>query len=194
MSYTPPPSNETDFNFSGALAYTPSVGSGVNFTFEVQVVVQYTTFDGLDDGMSTGAITLGADMDCFVAVRRTSATGILLYTTAGSGVYLGALDATAGAASAGAGTPTYAVNGVDVAGGTGTTRTQLAAAIPIGSWVVLEIRNANLSAWATLAMGAYTGFPMGMDFAQTIVCPAGDAAARQKNRQWLGNKVGLVLP
>ena len=155
--------------------------------------IQYTTFDGLDDGMSTGAITLGSDMDCFIAVKRTSATGILLYTTAGSGVYLGALDATAGAASAGAGTPTYAVNGVDVAGGTGTTRTQLAAAIPIGSWVVLEIRNANLSAWATLAMGAYTGFPMGMDFAQGIVCPAGDAATRTKNRQFAGAKAGLSL-
>ena len=155
--------------------------------------IQYTTFDGLDDSMNTGAITLGADMDCFIAVKRSSATGILLYTTSGSGVYLGAIDATAGAASAGAGTPTYAVNGVDVAGGTGTTRTQLAAAIPIGLWVVLEIRNANLSAWATLAMGAYTGFPMGMNFAQGIVCPAGDATTRTKNRQFAGAKAGLSL-
>ena len=83
---------------------------------------------------------------------------------------------------------------MEVAGGTATTRAQLAAAIPVGVWVVVEIRNANLSTWAALEFGAYTGFALGADRAGDIFCPAGDAVARQKNRRYLGAKVGLSLP
>ena len=155
--------------------------------------IQYLTFDGVDDSLATGAITLSADMDCFIAMRRNSSTGILAYTTAGSGVYLGAIDATAGVASAGAGTPTYAVNGVAVPGGTATTRAQLAAAIPVGSWVVVEILNANLSTWTALGFNAYTGFILGSEKAGDIFAPAGDATTRTNNRKFLGAKVGLTL-
>ena len=194
MSYTPPPSNETDFNFSGALAYTPSVGSGVNFTFEVQVVVQCITFDGLDDGMSTGAITLGSDMDCFIAVRRNSAAQCILFSeTATAGKYAGYC--VSGASSPtfdNAGSPTLAIDGIAIASPTGgATHTALTP----GAWHVFEGRNMNLSAWTQIGLSKYGGgFQLNGDIAGVILCPAGDAATRQKNRQWLGNKVGLVLP
>ena len=195
MSYTPPPSNETDFNFSGALAYTPSVGSGVNFTFEVQVVVQCITFDGLDDGMSTGAITLGSDMDCFIAIRRNSAANVaLLYNAPAGNRILVVVNPADPNNSYNSGTPTYAVNGIDVPGGAASSGAHLNTALPPGGWNLLEIRNANLSTWAAFAVGAYTSNQLNGDIAGVILCPAGDAAARQKNRQWLGNKVGLTLP
>ena len=194
MSYTPPPSNETDFNFSGALAYTPSVGSGVNFTFEVQVVVQCITFDGLDDGMSTGAITLGSDMDCFIAVRRNSAVQFVPIDGA-SGAYVVAVPGGPGSCAASIGAPTYAVNGVPISGGTAVSSGALHLAIAVGAWSILEIRNANMaSGWSLVSIGGSGGYRLNGDIAGVILCPAGDATARQKNRQWLGNKVGLVLP
>jgi hypothetical protein len=118
---------------------------------------------------------------------------MLAYTTSGSGVYLGAIDATAGAASAGAGTPTYYANGVAVPGGTGTTRTQLATAVPVGEWVVLEIRNANLSAWSAFSLSAYTGFILDAGIGGIILCPAQTTEKRNQIRTYLGAKVGLAL-
>jgi len=151
-------------------------------------------FDGIDDGLSTGAATFGSDMDCFMLVRRDSAAQVVLaYQTAGGANYLGAMDATAGTASSGAGTPTYAVNGVDVAGGTATTRTQLAAAIPTGQWVVVEIRNANLSAWAALGIGAFASYPLNGATPEYIACPAQTPEIRTKIRQYLGAQAGLTL-
>jgi len=162
---------------------------------------QYQVFDGLDDGMATGAITLSADMDCFIAVRRaTAGTVVLGFPIANApGNFFGVVElASTQIADAGSGTPTYAANGLAINGGlANTTRGHLHTALPVASWVVLEIRNLNLSAaaWNAFAMGNYgAGFMLNGDFGGMILAPAGDATARQNNRRDLGKKVGLVLP
>jgi len=160
--------------------------------------VRYLTHDGVDDGSATGAITLSADMDCFIAVRRATAGNVVLVHSPAANTFFGVVEsAGAAAADAASGTPTYAANGVSINGGlTGTTRGQLHTALPAASWVVLEIRNLNLSVgWTGLSIGNFgSNFSLNGDFGGMILAPAGDATARQKNRQFLGNKVGLVLP
>ena len=159
-----------------------------------QGAIQYATFDGLDDGLSTGAITLTADMDCFIAVRRNSAAkGVSIFSpldipTGWAGVFEAGNSASSFNASVG--TPVTTVNGVGVL----ASRDALHLALTVGAWHVLEMRNLNLLSWANFGVGNYTAFPLNGDIAGVILCPAGDASTRQKNRQYLGYKVGLTLP
>lgn len=166
-----------------------------------QGAIQYLTFDGVDDGLSTGAMTFSADMDCFIALRRATAANFVLgFPVAGDpNTFFGVVvSADAAVADQTSGTPTYAVNGVAVNGGAvGTTRGQLHTAITVSAWVVVEVRNLNLSSvnWSAFAFGNYAGlFALAGDFGGMILAPAGSAATRQSNRQFLGNKVGLTLP
>ena len=162
-----------------------------------QGAVQYLTFDGIDDSLSTGAITLGADMDCFIAVRRSSAANAILAYAGAGNLFAAAESGAVTAADTGSGTPTYAANGVPLNSGlTGTTRAQVFTSLPAASWVVLEVRNLNLATgWTTFGLGNLAaGFQLNGDIAGIILAPAGDATARQKNRQYLGAKVGLTLP
>lgn len=193
MSYVQPLGNAANFDFTG-LAYTPPASGAVNFAFEfVPPAGQYLSFDGLDDGMSTGAITLGSDMDCYIVLRRKSSKKFVLMYNTPTWVAVGVGQDTdvAPATSTGG---TYAVNGVVVPGGVATTRDQLHTAIPVGEWVVVELRNNNLSAFPSVGFGGYSyGYQLDGDIAGIILCPAGSESVRRKNRQWLGNKVGLTL-
>ena len=160
---------------------------------------QYLTFDGVNSGMGTGAITLDANMDCFIAVRRATAANVVLVApTVGSGSFFGVIQSgnASGADSGNVGAPTYAANGIALNGGAvGTTRDQLHLAVTVGAWVVVEIRNLNLATgWTTLIIGNYSGFLLNGDIGGIILAPAGTATARQQNRQYLGAKVGLTLP
>ena len=160
---------------------------------------QYLTFDGVDDGLSTGAITLGADMDCFIAVRRNSAARVVLASAGVSGAaYFGVAEAGQNTAQAdsGAGLPTYAANGVLLNGGAvSVTRDQIHIALPVASWVVLEARNLNLSVaiWNAFSIGNYASFTLNGDIAGIVLVPAGDEATRLRIRQALGAKVGLTF-
>ena len=161
---------------------------------------QFQTFDGVNSGMATGAITLSANMDCFIAVRKATVASVMLAFPAvgAASNYFGlAISADAAAADIGAGVVTYAANGVSLNGGlTGVTRAQLFTALTVGSWVVIEIRNLDLSAvaWNAFGIGNYTSYFLNGDFGGIILAPAGDATARQNNRRNLGAKVGLTLP
>ena len=166
-----------------------------------QGAIQYLTFDGLDDGMATGAITLTADMDCFIAVRRNSVAAFVAFSgQSGSSIFVGLAESGGTAAAVGGGgiaVSGLAVNGVAVPGGSATTRGQLHTAIPVSQWLVFEAQNCTLGVITALGIGSFlsaAGYNLNGDIGGVILCPAGDAAARQKNRQFLGNKVGLVLP
>ena len=159
--------------------------------------VQSLAFDGLDDGLSTGPIVLGADMDCFIAFRRssTNAGALLTLDTVTGGRHVGYFDAAGSAACAsyvGAAHST-AVNGVIIAGGAGVTGAQLHTATAGGAWHVYEARNLNLSLWGTLNLSNFPGARLNGGIAGAILCPAGSEATRAKNRKWLGAKVGLSL-
>ena len=158
---------------------------------------RYLTFDGVDDGMATGPITLSANMDYFIAVRRVNNGQLLLASVTSSGnLFFAVVTAGTGlAADFNAGTPTYAVDGVNLNGGAvGTTRGQLDVALTPNVWHVVEVRNLDLSAWTALTIGNYGGFQLNGDIGGIILCPAGDATQRSRNRKYLGAKVGLTLP
>lgn len=165
--------------------------------YDTEGFLHYHKLDGVDDGFGTTfpAGTLGSNMDCFMLVRRDSAANILIaYQTASASPYFGvAASGDGGAASVGSGTPTYYVNGVAVPGGTSTTRGQLHTALSVGSFVVLEVRNLDLSAWTGLAIGNYAGFTLDGAIAETILCPAQSAGTRTSIRQYLAAKAGITL-
>ncbi len=154
-------------------------------------------FDGTDDTYATATFAAGAltaNMDCLIAVKRTSAAkGILCNDTVPSDAYFGNFDSTppgftqvdsgAGASSS------YFVNGTSVT----KTRQALAAAMTVGSWVVVEIRNLDLSAWTILKVSGYSTWFANADYGGLILCPAQSDTMRNNLRRWLGAKVGLAL-
>ena len=156
------------------------------------------TFDGVDDGLGTAAFaagTLTANMDCFIAVKRTVASQLVTcYDGVSGNLYFG-LAQLAGAQVAHnqAGTPTYFVNGVAVPGGNATTRDQLNTAMPASQWLILEARNLDLSLWLSFGVAGYTGFALNGNAAGIILCEAQTDAKRAQIRTYLGNQVGLSL-
>lgn len=154
-------------------------------------------FDALDDGCATAAFAAGTltnNMDCFIAVNRaSSAKGILFSDTVPSDFYFGNFDSTPPGFTAvdfGAGaSSTYYVNGVLVT----KTRQALAAAMTVGSWVIVEARNLDLSAWTVLKLSLYSAWQINADLGGVILCPAQSDTNRANIRRWLGNKVGLSL-
>lgn len=149
--------------------------------------------DGVDDLIGTPAFAAGvmtANMDFFAVYKRNSAgAGKAAFIAAGTS-YLGLWEAANGARpDAGAGTPTYFVNGVSVT----ATGDALNTAMTNGSWVVLEVRNADLSLWTSLHQGFVTGYPGSANRGGRIICPAQTDAVRAQVRRWLGSKVGLSL-
>ena len=94
------------------------------------------------------------------------------------------------------GTVSTWIDGVALAGGEAATCGQLDTALSVGGWHILECRNMDLSLWTDFKVSdpSLGGYQMQGGIGGVILCPAGDAATRQKNRQYLGNKVGLTLP
>lgn len=152
-------------------------------------------FDGTDDGYATGAFvagTLTANMDCFAAIRRTVDVQGAPFRNESGGSHFGTWGATATANSAfnAVGTPTLYVNGTQIAS---SSQSDLKAAMPVGSWVVQELRGLDLSAWAQFMVGLYPSFMIAADIGGVILCPAQSDATRAIVRRELGRKVGLSL-
>jgi hypothetical protein len=156
-------------------------------------------FDGADDSIETGAFsagTLSADMDCFMLIRRYDDSRSLLGTDSSFDHYFACFDSgVTDVADSLVGAPDYYVNGTVVPKSGGQTyRDTLAAALPVGEWVVLEIRNLDLSAFLSFEFSSYgaTWYFSG-DLAALIVCQAQADSVRTQIRRYLGNKVGLSL-
>jgi hypothetical protein len=156
------------------------------------------TYDGIDDGTATATFaagTLTSNMDCFMVVRRESAAPFMAFWASAPN-YVGAANSGGGASVShgGAGAAVnYAVNGTAVAGGTATTEVQLAAAMPVGQLLILEIRNLDLSAWTDFKQSLYPGYPTNGGLGDTILCPAQTDAVRAKIRQYLASRYGVSL-
>ena len=153
-------------------------------------------FDGTDDVLSTGFVSAGFlgsnPLDAFVAVYRDTNTAGLLGAM-NSGSFMVFKDGDAVAASSGVGSSsTYRVNGVDVAGGTSTTRDQLSDAMPTGQWLVMSCLNLSLSGAFQFANGTSSFFLDGK-IAEFILCESVDATARAQIETYLGAQVGLTL-
>jgi hypothetical protein len=160
-------------------------------TYEEGGEVAFDMFDGTDDAYSTATFsagTLTADMDCFIAVRRAdSADGVPVRQ--GLSFIFGCWQTSASRPDVSSGTPTYAVDGVDVA----ATRTALKTALTEAEWHILEVRNLDLSGWSQLSISGYTALFVSGDIGGVILCPAQDDATRTNIRRWLGAKVDLSL-
>jgi len=157
----------------------------------------FARFDGVDDSLTVGAITLGANMDCFVAVRRNAATKFMIGSgTTNSAKWFAVVEnGSAGAADDSVGiAATYVVDGAPINGGLPiVTRGQLAAALPIGGWHVIEVRNLDLSTWSSLYFSGFSGFPLDGEIGGVVLCAAQSTANRNLVRRYLGAKVGLTL-
>jgi len=153
-------------------------------------------FDGTDDELFTGALTPNSDMDCFIAIYRNSAApSVVAYDQLTGGFCV--MDSGDAASTATFGIPatnTYAVDGVSVAGGTGTTRAQLASAVSPGAWHIIEARNLNLSSFSPLRVGNYgPTWPLEGKIGGIVLISALSTVDRNLVRTYLGSKVGLTL-
>jgi len=155
----------------------------------------FAQFDGVDDALETGAITLDGNMDCFIAVRRESAAAMIFGYTISNGGFFGCFTSGDSMPAVNtAGTPTLFVNGVSVPGGAATTRGQLDAAIPVGPWVLFEARNLDLSTWTAFKVGGYLGgYSLNGSIGGIVLISALSTADRNLVRTYLGSKVGLTL-
>jgi len=154
--------------------------------------------DGVDDGLaaSFAAGTLTSNMTLLMAIKRTSAAGLVaLFRAAGSANYVGSMTSGgAGAASALSGTPTYRVDGVDVPGGAGTTEGQLHTALTVGPWHILEIRGIDMSAWVSAGLGYFSGgYPGAANYGGHILRDALSEADCARARRYLARKVGVSV-
>jgi hypothetical protein len=160
---------------------------------------RFFKLDGVDDGFATAAFAAGtfsSDMTFMCAIRRTSAaSGLLFSEIVGVTPYLAIFTTADGnPCSSGAGTPTYFANGVAVPGGTGTTRGQLATALPVGQWVILEIRNADLSLWVRFAISQYVGgIKVDGSLGEILLCETPSAAVLTQMRQYLAAQYGVTV-
>lgn len=155
-------------------------------------------FDGTDDGYAAAfdAGTLGSNMDFFAVLKRNADTRFLVAAVASGGDGFGACFAGASGTTASVGVgsaSTYLVNGVAVPGGTGTTMDQLNTAVPSGQWLVLEVRNLDLSSWTGFLMGGYAGWFCSADIGAVILCPAQSETRRARNRRWIAALAGVSV-
>ena len=172
---------------------------GDGSTYTATGITPFQLYDGTDDGMATASFaagTLTSDMDCLIAVRRDAGSNMVIgfHRSAGSNQYIAATG-TGAPATAGAGTPTTWVDGVQVSGGTSTSSDDLNTALTVGDWHVLELRGLDLSAWTDLRFGYY-GWAWDFNGALggILLFPGGNTAGRDAARAWLAAKVGVTLP
>lgn len=156
------------------------------------------TFDGVDDGLATAAFaagTLTADMDCFVLINRNSTANGVPLSNPGGTALLGAFSSgSANNANQGVGAATATlVNGTILTGGTAVTQGTVDAALPAGSWGVLEVHDVNLSTFTGIRVSLFTSYILNADIPCIILCPAQTNPVRTQTRKWLGAKVGLSL-
>ena len=168
-------------------------------TYTVSGGATYLLHDGADDGNATASFaagTLTSNMDMFMVVKRNTGADLVFFSeTTGGGRYLIAYaGATSSAFNAMGSAGTIAVNGVDVPGGTAVTAGDLSTAIPSGSWVVLEVRNMDLSAWTKFAVSQYySGFYLNGQVGEVVLRQVMTTGERNSVRTALGASVGLTL-
>lgn len=188
-----------DFLIANASLVTGPIASYQKIAGDTYDIVNRTIFnrlDGADDGMSVSFVagTLGNNMDILVAAMRTTDANFILFSSAATGgKYVGFVSTAITAAADNSGTPTTWINGVQVPGGTATTAAQLKAAWPLGVWVILELRNVDMSLWAGFFTSMQAGLFAPVNVGEVLVVPSFSIADRNFARTEMGKTVGLVL-
>ena len=173
--------------------------------YDATGVTPFQIYDGTDDGMATASFAAGTlidGMDCMIPIRRAGNTGSeicgLIMQPLASSEYFGVADpgsSSSATGSPGCGTPTYWVDGVQLAGGTSVTRGTLHAALTAGDWHILEVRNLDLSTWTAIDFGNYgSGYNFNGARGDIMLFPSqADATERDRARQYLADLYGVTL-
>jgi len=150
--------------------------------------------DGVDDKLMSGTVVAGTwtTMDFFIVLNLDAAASFLLGDDDAGRIFGIGQNGAGTSPSYAAGSPSYAVNGVAVPGGTSATRDQLYDAMGFTAWKVLEVDGADLSLWTKLQFGANVGFQLNGKVAEVILCES-QPASRAAIRTYLGAQVGLTL-
>lgn len=177
-----------------------SLGGGSTLRPIYQTGPSRAVFDGTDDARRTATttMTMTASMDLFIVLKRTVDNVAILFTGENGDVGFFAITAPAGFETSPhsdvVGSPTYVVNGTEIAG---ATRSSLGAALPLGSWKVLEIRNLDFAtdswAWGQLGFSRYVGNAFAGEVVGILLCNSQDSTMRGKIRTYLGAQAGLTL-
>jgi hypothetical protein len=158
--------------------------------------LQYTKFDGIDDGLGTTFVagTLTNDTDAFILMRRDTGAAVVPFFWDGTRFfgYMELVGSNSAVRNSGAAT-SCVVNGVAVPGGAATTGGQLNSAVPVGSFSVLEFRNLDLSAWAQFNVGSFGGYALNGGVAELILLPAQSDTNRAMIRQYLASQAGITV-
>ena len=159
----------------------------------------YWKFNGVESALATGTVTagtFGSNTDVFLAVRRNTPANVgLVYSSDDTSMLIGLAQSGSSAACVNnAGAPTVFVNGGQLAGGGGVTRDTLHAALAVGQWNILEVRNADMSLWAKVAFGNWLGgYQLDGGLGGGIIVPAQSDANRAVIRRYLAQRVGVTL-
>jgi hypothetical protein len=158
--------------------------------------LSWLQFDNSNDALAAASPGFTSAMDIVMGVQRAAGDTMPIANTVSGTNFVATITVSASGSSAssgGAGTPTYAINGVAVPGGTGTTRAQLAAAWAVNTPCVLEIIGVDMSAWTSFAFGDIASLAGLSRIYGLIARQALSAAELAKVRTYIGSKTGLTL-
>lgn len=155
--------------------------------------VQCLRTDGVDDGMVSYPMSFNSAMDCFMLVRATSSTGVLLYQTENR--WIGAWDFGGNSYSSqlsysGSANACIIVDGEPISW---LDRQRLKERIADGQWHVVELHNLTINEWTGIEFAGYPTYAIGGGIGGIILCQAGDRQLREKNRKWLASKANIAL-
>ena len=184
-----------------ATDYQSVPGDGSTYATGFPIAQKY---DGVDDGMATAAFTAGTlinGMDCMIAVRRDSGVVGIAGLSDGpvNNKFFGFFhDANSVDPHFGdCGTPTTWMDGVQLAGGTSTTRAALYNALTAGEWHIFELRGLDLSSWTASAFSSFSGANWRLLGARgDIMLYPSTASTTDKDaaRRYLADYYGVTLP
>jgi hypothetical protein len=151
----------------------------------------WLSFDGVDDALFTDVLTFPSGLSVYAVLQPGDDVWMAGNDPNSLSRFFGVAQASAASPHAGAGSPTYAVNGVAVT----ATRQALLDAMPVGSKKILEVRGLDLSTWVQLQFGQYNaaGFPFAGRLHDYIVVPDLGSTDRTRMVQYLATENGVTL-
>ncbi len=158
----------------------------------------FAKFDSVDDALASATFaagTLTSSMDCLIAVRRDSASQVVIfYQTAGGSAYVIASPGAGSGAFQNAGSPTVWVDGTQLSGGTSVTAGTLHTALTPGAWHILECRGLDLSAWTAFGVGNWLNtYQLNGALGKIQLFAAGQDANRNQARAVMAAYFGVTL-
>jgi hypothetical protein len=160
-------------------------------TYRTDGTLHWLEFDGVDDELIVDSTFASVNHLALGYKRADSSNSIFLQGATDAGEFIGAMQAGSGSSpTAGAGTPVYRVNGVDVSP---STRDQLSDDVPSGVAKSIEADGMDLTTWARIDIGGYSSFQMSGDLFGFFVGEGLDETDRSNLRDYMAEKSGITI-